>query len=287
MKTAKNCIFLLILSLIYACGEEEEPSFRDTLKNCDSEIAPDIIMGTGEEKILLGTIYAEIYDDVEYIELSIDGPAFGRVDGYTKTYQVSSFPEEEWISLGNAEEPIFYWNLPFELNETNRNYNLEITYFCETENGAEPGHNAEISVTSTDFCSEISSNLTGNFDFGQPLINDDWQGPITETNFNVKFHSFFRVDQGFGLLLFPKEKADYGTVYLNNGNEFSADFPLQLTTEVIEIDAETELTEAYLSADLDLEELLNLTYDEMRGASVNFSITLCGNEFDKGSFMLQ
>lgn len=287
MKLALHNTLLFCLLLTIGCDTEEPPTFRDTLKNCDNPIVPEIVLPNGEEKILTGNLLAEIYDDVEYIEVSTYGPAFGREAGHTQSYQVSSFPEEDWISLGAVDQSVFYWNLPFELNETNQEYSLEVTYYCESENGSTPGHHKEINVSTIDFCSEISSNLTGGFEFSQPLINGDWQGPITETSFNVRFHTYFRVDQGFGLLIFPIENVDHATVYLNTGNEFSANFPLQWSIEEVEIDPETTVSESYLSADLDLEELFDLTYDDMRDANVYFSITLCGNEFDKGGFTLQ
>lgn len=284
-KTSGLFFFLVSTILIYACGSEEEPDAETPVKACGGETLPDIFHTNRDEKVLTSSIMAEVFEGVDHIEISTTGPAFSRSGGYTQSYQVNSLPADQWIQQGDS---VFYWNLPFGLNETNRSYELEVSYYCVGDPNPTLWHTEVINVQTIDFCGEISESTTGLFKIDAPRINGGFEDPITTSNFNVKFYIGYHYDQGFGdLLQFPLEHIDNATVKLNSGDQFSASYELTYGIESLQIDDETSIDRSYLTADIDLTELFGLSHNQMAGGYVAFSLTICGYEQELSGYQLR
>ncbi len=273
--TLFTSLFCVACDIISSPEPDEDPNpspYRDCTKISD----PAFIMkrgglyGDSTFLHMSGDIYVEVLDHVARVDVSVSGPSFGFSEGHAESYQVTGFLEEnmEWLD----DTPL--WKLPFVVNETNRDYSFEVTYFCDNEEG-EPieSHSKILLFNPGDLCDDGGVWTGSEFMSSEPLINGVNTGGMSVPRDSFDFKIKTRLpDGGVGvdMLIFPIEKIESATVELStkSGGMFSR--PLGLGWNITE-------NESFLNSKVNLESLFTKVELESAGA-IGFRIKRCGGK---------
>jgi len=301
-KLSKALLLLsvFLISLTACDGDKNElPDPTSEFKRCD-EITPMVSIQekNGDDLDLHGYIWAQALQGVHHIELTSSDPIFGRLEGHT----IEFTPTIE--NLDGNVEGVGAWSLPFSVNETNKNYTIEITYYCrpsdeEEGNGVpggdeggvtdEPieGFSASFIFNPGDICDPGGEGLfisdAGTLVNGVPA--DPTTDQISGQVFNIKWQTRppTSVTEGF-LFLYPLEEA-IETAYVEMTDKFgentlTENFNIGWYTEPWLVDDEYLGDLSYLSANINVTDLfLGMNEDELSNyPSIKFVIKHCGGQ---------
>jgi len=307
LSTALMLLSVILISVTACDGDKNDlPDPTSEFKKCD-EITPMVtIQETYEGQLELnGFIWAQALQNVHHIELTTSGPSFGRLEGHT----IEFTPNTGNID-GNVEG-VGAWSLPFNVNETNKNYTIEVTYYCtpsdeDQEGNGVPGGDEggssnepfEGFSTSFDFnpgniCDPGGESLfiteSGTLVNGIPAepVSDQISGQVFNIKWQIRPPS--SVTEGF-LFLYPLEEA-IETAYLempgqSGENILTKTFNIEWYTEPWDIDDVYLGDLSYLSANINVTDLFAGMDEEEIGhyGSIKFVIKHCGGQEFSNTF---